>query len=169
MIFRRKPKVTGNDMIGNETDARFIRDWVRGGKHYHPEGWQRLGTGCYRAAWLHVASGVVYKVQHEATYSYQTNHAEARNIARYRFKKMPKGCRLPRYQFFALDNQEDGVMAMERFSKLLREVSYYQDPNGYYDRHKELQGVLRDVYDLHGGNLAIDEENELLVPIDLGG
>lgn len=163
-------------MIGNETDARFIRDWVRkdSGSGYYgttstPEGWERLGYGCYRAAWLHIASGVVYKVQHDSYGSFQSNKVESYNIRRYWFKKMPKGCRLPKHQFFALDNPEDGVIAMERFGRLLKAVSVYQDPHGYHDRKLPLLNALRDVYDLHGSNLAIDEENELLVPIDMGG
>lgn len=161
-------------MIGNETDAEFIRDYVMDieGDYYRdgsvaPEGWQRLGSGCYRSAWLHEESGVVYKVQHSYVDSWQSNVDEARTLRRYFLKKMPKGCRLPRYQYFALDGR--GVIAMERFSKLLRQVGYYQDPKGYHDRLRLLRDVLRDVSDFHGGNLAIDEENDLLVPIDLGG
>lgn len=161
-------------MIGNEVDAEFIRDYVTdvSGDYYRdgtkpPKGWKRLGSGCYRSAWLHEASGVVYKVQHGYLNSWQSNEGEAGTLRRYFLKKMPKGCRLPRWQYFALDGR--GVIAMERFTKLLRQVSRYQDPRGYHDRLRALRGVLNDVSDFHGGNLAIDEENDLLVPIDLGG
>lgn len=161
-------------MIGNETDAEFIRDYVMDieGDYYRdgsvaPEGWQRLGSGCYRSAWLHEESGVVYKVQHTYSNSWQSNEGEADTLRRHFFKKMPKGCRLPRFRYFALDGR--GVIAMERFSRLLRDVGYYQDTEGYHNRLSDLQDALRGVSDFHGGNLAIDEENKLLVPIDLGG
>lgn len=161
-------------MIGNEADAEFIRDHVVDvtGDYFresiaNPQGWRHLGSGCYRSAWLHLESGVVYKVQHGYLNSWQSNEGEAETLRRYFLKKMPKGCRLPRWQYFALDGR--GVIAMERFSMLLRQVSRYQDPNGYHDRLRLLQGVLGDVSDFHGGNLAIDEESDLLVPIDLGG
>lgn len=163
-------------MIGNESDAQFIRDYVLdrserdiyGEAFNAPEGWVRLGSGCYRSAWLHKESNVVYKVQHRYTNDYgQSNAGEARNLKRYYLTKLPKGCRLPRFRHFELDGRS--VMAMERFDKLLKYVSYYDDPKGYHARLAHLQEALRDLWDLHGANLAIDEENELLVPIDLGG
>lgn len=163
-------------MLGNEEDARFIRDWYLNavnekGDRWNltpPEGWARLGGGCYRAAFLHEESGVVYKVQHSYGYGYgQSNASEAETLRRYMFRKLPQGCRFPRYSFYELDGK--GVMAMERFSKLLRDYSRYAEGSHYWDRLRKLQGALYDVYDLHSANLAIDEENQLLVPIDLGG
>lgn len=163
-------------MIGNESDAQFIRDYVlEGGERdiygevtSAPKGWVRLGSGCYRSAWLHEESNVVYKVEHWYSDGYgQSNAGEAKNLRRYYLTKLPEGCRLPRFGYFELDGR--GVVAMERFDKLLKYVSYYDDPHGYYTRLTHLQEALRDLWDLHGANLAIDEVNKLLVPIDLAG
>lgn len=168
-------------MLGNEADARFIRDW-----HFdtgsqkdawgdrtqrEPEGWKRLGAGCYRVAYLS-PDGVVYKVQQHyakpGQWQSQSNKGEAETLRRYWLTKMPKGCRLPRWGFFELDGR--GVVAMELLGRTLSQVSQYS-PEGsrYWGALGRLQDVMRDVYDLHGGNLAVDEENQKLVPIDLGG
>lgn len=164
-------------MIGNEADARFIRGWrIEDGQHNNnsPEGWEYLGRGCYRAAYLHVASNVVYKVQHDYDYSYQTNAGEAAVLKHLFYNvRMPKGCRLPRFKFFE-QGGSGGVLAMERFTTLLEDIGSYTDPEGYYSRVRPLGNVLnhpdgRRVCDLHNENLAIDEERKLLVPIDLAG
>lgn len=162
-------------MIGNADDARFICDWYIGQLSTHdrydvgaPKGWVRLGSGCYRAAFVS-PDGVVYKVQHRRDAGAYGNAGEAQNLRRYWLTKMPKGCRLPRYRLFELGGEET-VIAMERFSKLLTDVSRYQSPGDrYWALKSALENVMYDLYDLHGRNVAIDEENNLLVPIDLGG
>lgn len=159
-------------MIGNADDARFIREWTDREKDEYgdvrgaPEGWTRLGNGCYRIAFLHEASGVVYKVQFNYRYSGQSNAHEVATIRRYYLKKLPEGCRLPRYGWF----EESGVIAMERFTKLLKNYSSYErEGSVYWGRLRRLQDFLRDVYDLHGANIAVDERTKEIVPIDLGG
>lgn len=165
-------------MLGNEADARFIRDWYveeRGKREWDqrdaPKGWTRLGAGCYRTVFLS-PDGVVYKVQQRYAkpdqYEGQCNKSEAANLRRYWLTKMPEGCRLPRWGFFELDGR--GVVVMERFEKTLSRYSQYTpDGSRYWGAFGRLQRTLQDVYDLHGGNLAVDEESQLLVPIDLGG
>lgn len=165
-------------MLGNEADARFIRDWYveeREKREWDqrdaPKGWTRLGAGCYRTVFLS-PDGVVYKVQqHYAKpggYEGQSNKTEVANLRKYWLKKMPEGCRLPRWGFFELDGR--GVVAMELLGKTLSQVSQYSDEGSrYWTALGRLQGVMRDMYDLHGGNLAVDEENQKLVPIDMGG
>lgn len=166
-------------MLGNEEDARFIRDWhleVADRDPWDPDykavprGWSRIGSGCYRIAYLS-PDGVVYKVQGyyalPGQYEGQSNKEEAENLRRFWLKKMPEGCRLPRFRFFELDGK--GVIAMERFQKTLSQFSDYGDPQGteYWALRGRLQRALG-LTDMHGGNLAVDEENKLLVPIDLG-
>lgn len=170
-------------MLGNEEDARFIRDWHiaitasegdydrKTGEYRSPEGWERLGSGCYRVAYLS-PDGVVYKVQlyyaAPGRYEGQSNKTEVANLRKYWLTKMPEGCRLPRWGFFELDGR--GVMAMEQFNKLLKQYSK-RDAEGsrYWTALNRLQNVMCDMYDFHGGNLAVDEENQKLVPIDMGG
>jgi hypothetical protein len=159
-------------MIGNADEALFIRDWYIGlgaerryDSHDTPEGWERLGNGAYRAAFLS-PSGVAYKVQHSYKYSSQSNAGEAKTLRRYWLTRMPKGCRLPRWSLYELDGKE--VMAMERFTKLLNHFSHYGEGSEYWDRVSDLNDVINDQWDFHGANLAVDEEAKLLVPIDLG-
>jgi hypothetical protein len=163
----------GSDVIGNADEALFIRDWYIGQgpqRRYEsndtPEGWERLGSGCYRAAFLS-PSGVVYKVQHSYEYSGQSNAGEAETLRRYWLTRMPKGCRLPRWSLYELDGKE--VMAMERFARLLSSFSSFSaEGEEYWKRLTALTDVIDDQWDFHGANLGVDEEAGLLVPIDLG-
>lgn len=159
-------------MIGNADEALFIRDWYIGlgpERRYEsfdtPEGWERLGSGAYRAAFLS-PSEVVYKVQHSYKYSSQSNAGEAETLRRYWLTRMPKGCRLPRWSLYELDGKE--VMAMERFAKLLTSFPRCGKGSEYWSLVSVLEDVIRDQWDFHGANLAVDEEAKLLVPIDLG-
>lgn len=164
-------------MLGNAEEAQFIRDWYielradpdRRYDHTSPEGWRRLGAGCYRTVFL-APSGVVYKVEqyyNDNPWS-QSNKSEDAKLRKYRFRKMPQGCRLPRWSFYELDGR--GVMAMERFDKLLRSYGRYTEEGAkYYQALSRLTDRLVETGDWHSANLAVDTENELLVPIDLGG
>jgi len=165
-------------MIGNEVDARFIRDWYRettqnaswATPNKVPEGWKYLSSGCYRSVYLHVESGVVYKIERDRNYTGgQTNEGEYNNLRLYRFKRMPKGCRFPRWAFYAFEDQ-DNVMAMEYFTHLLKEYSRYDEKGSrHWENLRKIRNVLQGIWDLHGANLAVDQTTEELVPIDLGG
>src|SRR5512139_3469767 len=158
---------TGVNMIGNIEEARFIREWCYENDHWEsPKGWRRLGSGCYRTAYLS-PSGVVYKVE-RCSNSYQTNEGEAGALRRYMFRKFPQGCRLPRYQLFTFDEHE-GVMAMEHLPRLLRQVSRH-DEEGAKIRalRARLVEALADTDDMHDDNIGITADG-VLVPIDLGG
>lgn len=162
-------------MIGNAEEAEFIHYW------YHakwdqfsetaPEGWEYLGEGCYRTAYLS-PTGVVYKVQQSESGGWQTNAGEWEVWKRLYFGcKMPVHSRLPKMYYHALAGRENlGVMASERFNKSLGDYPAYarQDETDYWsvlDSVRKATGVS----DLYSTNLMIDEENKLLVPIDLGG
>jgi len=165
-------------MIGNEVDARFIRDWYREmtGNAYSdaprrtPEGWEYVSSGCYRSVYLHVKSGVVYKIEREPGYSGgQTNRGEFNNLRQFRFKRLPKGCRFPRWMFFDFGDGDD-IIAMEYFTHLLNRYSRYNEQGfKHWENLRKIQNVLRGLWDLHGANLAVDQTTEELVPIDLGG
>lgn len=167
-------------MLGNEENARFIRDWyqeARGGERLpwrrwedEPEGWTYLNHGVSRAAYLG-PDGVVYKVQHyyggdENYYLGQSNSGEADTLRKHFLTKLPRGCRLPRFTYYELDGR--GVMVMEYFKKLLNQVPHSSPERSVLESPlRALRAVLR-LEDLYGVNLAVDTERELLVPIDLG-
>lgn len=160
-------------MIGNEGYALYIRDWYV--EEYDkafsvqqdaPIGWQRLGAGCSRTAFLS-PDGVVYKVQCRYSGSFQTNEREWRNYNRFRLShRLPQGARFPRWSFYRLDGR--GVIASEKFVRLLNDFSQY---SGEGSTLWSLRGKVADrlnLWDMHGANLAVDEETMELVPIDLG-
>lgn len=159
-------------MIGNAVDAQVIADWYRevnpDGHYFRlsweedlPEGWKYLGDGCYRAAFLS-PEGVVYKVEHYEG-SGQSNAGEAKRLERLHKKcKMPQGTRLPRYTYYANSN----VIAMERFTRLLKDYGRYEQGSPW-ERLPLVERACK-VGDMHGANLAVDQETDELVPIDLG-
>ena len=160
-------------MLGNEKDATFIRDWyLLMAEHYRsqenpPCGFKRLGFGCYRVAYLHEATNVVYKIEHRYDDCGQTNLAEYRKLRSYMLRKMPKDIRFPQYHLWKLDGRT--VAAMEYFPKLLWSFSRYGgEGEKYWTASGRLGDALPDLWDTHGANIAVDEENGQIVPIDLG-
>jgi hypothetical protein len=158
-------------MIGNETDAKFIRDWFvangEGDPDYSeaPEGWKRLGRGVSRIAFLS-PEGVAYKVDRYPDDGYsQTNEREAANLRKFYLRKMPKGCRLPRFSYYPLDR--NGVMAMEAFTTLLRD-RYKQGDDRDLRLTATRLGKALNSWDMHDQNIAVEEGTDTLVPIDLG-
>lgn len=168
-------------MIGSEGYALYIRDWYaeryelycKGDIPYGhlnetvPAGWQRLGAGCSRTAFLS-PDGVVYKVQQGYGHGWgQSNEQEWRNYNRFRLShRLPQGARFPRWSFYRLDGR--GVIASERFIRLLNDFSQYSDEGSTL---WSLRGKVADqlnLWDMHGANLGVDEETMELVPIDLG-
>ena len=156
-------------MLGTAEEALFIRDWFLASKNDHtapktPEGWRRLGAGVSRVAFRSEATGVVYKVQrcYLDFNGGQDNAAEAKTIRRFYLRKLPAGCRLPRFYLHRLDGKP--VMAMEAFTTLLRDA---QDRQSYSGARSRLEQFTR-LWDLHDQNLAVDEVNKQLVIIDWG-
>lgn len=162
-------------MLGNAKDAEFIHNWYhetlygRGGA---PEGWKHLGSGSFRSAYLS-PDGVVYKVQQNiGPYcGYQTNEGEYEKWRSLYFGcKMPEYSRLPKLGYFPI-KEGVGVIAIERFSKPYRRLESFEDENGtplyWSDVASDISSRCQ-VGDLYGNNLFIDDENNLLVPTDLG-
>lgn len=163
-------------MIGNEKDALLIHNWWHGHRDSYrnpPEGWQYLGGGSFRTAYLS-PDGVVYKIQKDLSGGrYQTNYGEYETWKRLYFGcKMPKHSRLPKLSYYAVPGQHNvGVIAIER---LRRNPAYYERVNKtgesylcWSDVASAVASACR-VGDLHGDNIFLDEENNLLVPTDLG-
>lgn len=159
-------------MLGNESSAEFIRDWsLLTSKHYRPEqapqGWTRLGSGCYRVAYLNALEGIVYKVEHRYGGFGQTNEGEFQKLRSMRLTRLPKGIRFPRYHLYSLDGRT--VAAMEYLPKLLKDFSRYGGEGAtYWNLKSKLCDTLPDLWDMHGANIAVDENTKEIVPIDLG-
>lgn len=162
-------------MIGNRGYAMYIREWVRieqdktawGDMPKHaPEGWQYIGSGCFRSAYLS-PDKVVYKVQQTpGLQSGQANIQEYKKWWDIRLQhKMPKGSRLPIMCFFEFDGHDD-VNAMEYIGKTLNRYGGL-DYDEYATTLRRVSTRLR-LWDMHHGNAAVDEKNKLIVPIDLG-
>jgi hypothetical protein len=171
----------GVDMIGSAEEARFIHDWWH---RLHPEGraldeantpdgWEYLGSGAFRAAYL-APSGVVYKVQQDLSGDeWQTNQKEWETWKRlYLTCKMPKRSRLPKMGYWPISaNGKLGVIAVELLNEGYRTYSTYVDEGGKEAYWGDVLLDVRDatgLLDLYGTNVMIDRENQVLVPTDLG-
>lgn len=163
------------EQIGHEYEAGFIRDWLRLTSKYSrhedaaPGGFKRLGSGCYRVAFLSEESKVVYKVQHSADERYQSNRGEYLNLRSMMLRKLPKEIRFPRYYLWELEGRGDEVAAMEYLPKLLDSFGNFGGGGKYWAARNGLCRIFPDLWDSHGANIAVDEESGQIVPIDLGG
>lgn len=162
-------------MIGNRGHAMHIREWVRAEQENEPygdlprsgpDGWQFIGSGCYRAAYLS-PDNVVYKVQRTpGLWSGQANIAEYQKWWALRLSyRMPEGARFPVMSCFTFEGNDD-VNAMDYVGKTLNRY----DGENYYKYSATLRVVSQTLglWDMHHGNAAVDEKNGLIVPIDLG-
>lgn len=162
-------------MLGNAKDAEFIHNWyheVPYGQAGAPEGWKYLGSGSFRSAYLS-PDGVVYKVQKDIGpwCGYQTNEGEWETWKRlYLGCKMPKHSRLPKLTYFPI-SEKVGVIAIERLKGKYTYYGQFKDEAGVPRYWSDVCDAIRTTTklgDLHGNNLMIDEERNLLVPTDLG-
>lgn len=142
-------------MIGSAVEAKTIREGHEDG--IMPLGWCRLSEGCFRAVYLS-PSGVVYKVNFND--SEGANEREYNNIISLQSCKLPEGVRLPLATYY----EDSRVIAMEYFEKTVADV---RDKPRYRALHSKMREEIP-VRDLHIQNVMIDEENDMLVPIDLG-
>lgn len=78
--------------IGSAEEARIA---IEG---YEPKGWQYLGSGSYRSAYLS-PTGVVYKVNDDDSY-YGSNDSEWDNYLRIEGMVLPSWLRIPRMQLY---------------------------------------------------------------------
>ncbi len=159
--------------LGSEEEAEFIRDWfILMDKHdrdtYNaPSGWRRLGNGAYRVAYLSEVTNVVYKV--ESLYGRpvgQSNEEEYLNLRSMMLRKLPETVRFPKYHLWRLDGRT--VAAMEYLPRLLNSFGP-RAGREYWQARNDLCRTFPDLWDSHGGNIAVDEEAGKIVPIDLGG
>lgn len=165
--------------VGTEEEAGFILYWHLMAKNSStdywdypelPEGWERLGSGCYRVAYLS-PSGVVYKVQghydKDGDQRWQSNFSEVRNLRRHQLKRFPKGCRLPRWNSFEFPDGKI-VVAMEKFDRLLSSLSW-REREATREAMSRMLNVVDGIHDTHNANIAYDEKTNEVVIIDWGG
>jgi len=165
-------------MVGNAVDAQFILDWVsyneldsfsleEYGPGDVPEGWTYLSKGSFRSVWLS-PEGCVYKVQHQYEGWGQSNKDEWRNILAAQRCEAPAGTRLPEAQLYQVDGGRT-VIAMECIKGKTVDQRW-----GVGDTPREIGVRMRQVErayelcDLHGDNVMIEDETDILIPVDLG-
>lgn len=160
--------------IGNISDARMIHRWVneadrkygrseRAWQEEAPEGWEFLGSGCFRSVWRS-PEGIAYKVQHGKGSS-QSNEEEYDNLQRASRCEIPEGVRLPAASLYEVG--EERVIAMEAISGST--LGYYggDDRWRYYSLMHACEAAFR-LEDLHDENVKVDEGGYLVV-VDFGG
>lgn len=164
--------------IGSADYALFIKeqvranmnDWSRPNDYIEenpPEGWEFLGRGSFRSTWRG-PDGVAYKVQHRPT-SMQTNQEEYQNLQKAAKIEAPEGTRLPACSFYPLDNRIDGVIAMECVDGATIEDRFgrYGPPSNIAQRVYAIEDKYR-LGDMHFENVMIEDETDIVIPIDFG-
>lgn len=162
--------------IGNEKDAQLILNWVRSSPDLYgrpevveeglaPEGWRFIGSGSFRSVWCS-PEGVAYKVEHDDGYGSCQSEQEVVNLEKSWEKGAPKGCRLPKFSEFIVDDTY--IIAMELIKGItLHEYGKSDGPFGdYYDLMNVIENRFR-LTDMHNENVMVDEDG-YLVPVDLG-
>ena len=160
-------------LVGNQEEAKFIHDWwwenPYGRLSQAPGGWEYLGEGSFRAAYL-APSGVVYKVQKGRPSSrYQTNKGEYEAWRKLYFgRKMPAHSRLPKLGYFPI-NDEWGVVAIERLTKSYSRLDCVPGTNDTITWSEVIDRIAREcrIGDLRGNNLFLDDDGKTIVPTDL--
>lgn len=162
------------DILGNEQDARLIRDFVltdqqrAHGRMGCPDGWQFLGHGSYRSVWLS-PEGVCYKVEHEYHPYSSDNAKEYRNWRDWtRNCILPEGTRIPNLTYYELSGRP--VIAMERVNgETLFDAKYFipeEEIARFRDLMYELEEELGSL-DIHDENVMVDYGTMELVIVDL--
>ena len=141
--------------LGSAAMARQIADHDKP----LPEGWQELGEGAFRKAFLG-PDGVCYKRTHVSGEVH--NKREWKNYQELR-KSMPKGVRLPRMRYFTSCN----VIA----AKCIRGVTGDEltpDSDAFEVYANAQRALSREglLYDVHRRNLVVDGPHAYV--IDLG-
>lgn len=150
----------------NERDRREDYD------HTPPKGFEQVGQGGQRTAFLHIASSVVYKVQHQDRwaddgqgYCSETELRNARALARL--------VRSRGYMWSALVRipKVSGMSVLKPSGEnaLIIAMEYVKGSNPGRNTHQAMQDLRKTgLSDLHFKNVILEGETGHLVPIDLG-
>lgn len=145
--------------IGTRKSAKFIADWTAAHGHEdEPEGWEILGSGGTRTAWLNKAENVVYKTCHYEYGEMYDNEGEIINYRRLsRRKTIPPQVRIPLVSAFNIMGTL--IIAMER-------------AQGVIGNEREAPMESRQALfslgfrDMHGLNFFVLDSGQVM-PIDL--
>lgn len=161
-------------MIGTPEEARAIYAVGDGYNPTPPEGWQFLGSGMYRNAFLS-PSGVVYKVEKNECLGYgQDNYGEYCNWLTASTRKFPEDVRLPAMTFYSISESEDsfgrtvhgGVIAMEYVDGGTVRSCGAHVKYRYYNSQDRLYSI--GMADIHDENVMYDKTGDKLVLVDIG-
>jgi hypothetical protein len=171
--------------IGNSALAKDLFISVMGPNHYgdgKPDApWTYLGSGCYRTAYLHKPTNVVYKIGDS-----WTNKAEAlnaRNLRRKSTRSLPFDLYIPHtrtYTFKSMSRHGDpAVIISQEFAAKAKYTACKMDETWRDDRkctckqalcYYDVQCAVAEwsgLEDLHSENLLVDNKGRFWV-IDLG-
>lgn len=157
-------------LIGNRSHAMAAVDYVRsldpGSEQAPTDEFRKVGNGAFRTAVLHIASSVIYKVEHgyKGSVAGYDNACEVRNARKLRKQSYPDGywstrVRIPKVSAFNVYDML--VVAMEFIDGTL---GCDAGDSVSQDAYAEL-GWLG-FSDMHGKNYMVEPDGTL-VPIDL--
>lgn len=119
-----------------------------------PAGFSILSAGCFRIAFLHAATNVVYKIEHNSGEEEYSNAEEHRNYRRLMRRATNEGL-IGRYVRIPIVTRYGNVIAME----------YIAQGKGIVPRAAREAVCRIGISDMHMGNWVYDGKR--IVPIDL--
>lgn len=157
-------------LIGNRSHAMAAVDYVRslypGSEQTPTDDFRKVGSGAFRTAVLHIASSVIYKVEHgyKGSVAGYDNACEVRNARKLRRMSYPDGywstrVRIPKVSAFNVYDML--VVAMEFIDGTL---GYDAGDSVSQDAYAELRWL--GFSDMHGKNYMVEPDGTL-VPVDL--
>ena len=123
--------------------------------------WSCIGSGCFREAWLHMASDVVYKIEIDDSEPDYGNRAEWRNARALR-RMLWENVYIPLTSLYVLPSGAE-VIAMEHIDGTLGKS---QGSNSYYSKGYLELSRKAGFSDMHGANFKINSKGKI-VPIDM--
>lgn len=148
-------------LVGSRKDAAFISEWFEQAQSWSntPVGWTLLGSGSFRAVFLHIESDVAYKLDcagyEDPGYDSRQEVSVARRLRKRTFSKV----RIPATSGYNIGGKF--VVAMERVDGTMGGSS---NPATFREGLLELFRI--GFMDMHEWNYMIDSDG-FVVPVDM--